>query len=110
MKISKKSVTFKELKKINDKSIKLDFNRTLDLEKMLKNGKIIDDKKFYYPVGKVMWHPNMNGTECIRVEILLENENSCITDFSVEDYENLYIDDFEIWENGKSHGYYYKLI
>lgn len=92
-----KSVTIKELRIINENSIKANFNRTLDIDEIINEGILSDLPDFAYPVQLCMYHDNQDGSIAIRVYIgTNKGFDSLITDMTPVDYANLFKMKFDL--------------
>ena len=92
-----KSVTVEELRKINENSIKANFNRTFNIDDLIDEGILNNVPHFAYPVQLGMYHENKDGSMAVRVYINTNDGfNSLIMDMTVEDYDNLYKMKFKV--------------
>ncbi|WP_426095163.1 hypothetical protein [Flavobacterium sp. DSR2-3-3] len=92
-----KSVTVEELRKINENSIKANFNRTFNIDDLINEGILDNVPHFAYPIQLGMYHKNKDGSMAIRVYINTNDGiNSLIMDMTVGDYENLFKMKFKV--------------
>ena len=92
-----KTVTVKELRIINQNSIDAELNRVFDIDELIADGTLLDDKDYAYPVQLCMHHKNFAGTRSPRVYMNSElGKNSLIMDMTYEDYDQLFKMSFKV--------------
>jgi len=85
-----KNITVEELIKCNKNSEKLQLNRLLDVEQMVKDGYWKDEMDLAYRVGLIFHHKNMWGTINPRVVIANIKGEYVIFDMTYDDYNALF--------------------
>lgn len=92
-----KSVTVEELRVINENSIKANFNRTCDIDGLVKNGVLSDIKHFAYNVQYCVFHENQDGSLAMRTFVATNAGFApIIIDMTPEDYNNLFQMKFKV--------------
>ncbi|GEM_PF-6854326 len=86
-----KSVTVKELRVINENSIKANFNGIYDIDDLVNEGILSDISDFAYNVQFCMAHTNQDGSIATRVYIgTNKGFNPLIMDMTQKDYDSLF--------------------
>lgn len=98
-----KSVTVKELRVINDNSIRAKFNATYDIDVLIKDGILSDiPDDFAYPVQECIIHPNQDGSIAMRVYVgTNKGFNSILIDMTPEDFDSLFQMNFRVVDKSK---------